>query len=588
MGRKAKYTKEQKVRACEDYLNGIKSAQQIATELNMKKRGEDLIRSWAKSYRVNGHAIFDNKSTNNRYTKEFKLMVVQEYLKGHGSSLDLAAKYGIPKASTVMNWVNKYNSHRELKDYNPRPEVYMATTLKVNKEKKIEIIKYCIDHNHDYKGTAAFYGGNYAQIYSWVKKYESEGADGLEDRRGKRKSEEQLTDLEKAQQKIAELERINRRQEMELELLKKDGAFEKTYLASLPKAKRIYLIRKQKIKDYSLIQSLHESRNWPIYDMCLIMGISRSAYYKWLGSSPSQKQKDKQQEDERITIRIKEISDSNNSLFGTMTMYYTLRNEGYRCGHNRVYRLMCINDIKSTYRRTSRYRYIKSNAEHTTENILNRDFNTTGPNQKWCTDVTEIKVPATGEKLFISPMIDLYDRFPVTLEVSDRNDALLADQTLDNAHNAYPEATPLVHSDRGFAYTRQVYKLKLDEYGMSQSMSRVSKCIDNGVCEGFQGQFKDILFILYPNVTTKSEMIEAIQGTLDYYIHHYPQKRLNGKTCGQVREECLQQKEFIQYPIVPASKYVKYWNKIEAKKKQQKETIIEEIKNNPNQYGMGY
>ena len=72
---------------------------------------------------------------------------------------------------------------------------------------------------------------------------------------------EQLTDLEKAQRKIAELERINRHQKMELGLLKKDEAFEKTYLVSHPKAKRIYLIRKQKIKDYSLIQSLHEKRD---------------------------------------------------------------------------------------------------------------------------------------------------------------------------------------------------------------------------------------------------------------------------------------------------------------------------------------
>ena len=70
------------------------------------------------------------------------------------------------------------------------------------------------------------------------------------------------------------------------------------------------------------------------------------------------------------------------------------------------------------------------------------DFNTTGPNQKWCTDVTEVKIPTTGEKLFISPMIDLYDRFPVALEVSDKNDALLADQTLKNAHNAYPSQHP--------------------------------------------------------------------------------------------------------------------------------------------------
>ena len=78
--------------------------------------------------------------------------------------------------------------------------------------------------------------------------------------------------------------------------------------------------------------------------------------------------------------RIKEISNLNNSLFGTMTMYYTLRNEGYRCGHNRVYRLICINDIKSSYRCRSRHKYTKSNAEHTVANILNRDFNTAGPN----------------------------------------------------------------------------------------------------------------------------------------------------------------------------------------------------------------
>ena len=227
MGRKAKYTKEQKVQACEDYLNKRKSAEQIRIELNMAEYGAILVRKWVKSYRVNGHSIFDHKSTNNKYSKEFKEMVVQEYLQGHGSSMDLAAKYGIPKCNTILIWVKKYNSHRELKGYDSKPEVYMADTLKVSKEKKIEIIKYCIDHNHDYKGTAEFYGGNYAQIYNWIKKYESNGEDALEDRRGKRKSEEQLTDLEKAQHRIAELERINRRQEMELELLKKRRSLRK-------------------------------------------------------------------------------------------------------------------------------------------------------------------------------------------------------------------------------------------------------------------------------------------------------------------------------------------------------------------------
>lgn len=104
------------------------------------------------------------------------------------------------------------------------------------------------------------------------------------------------------------------------------------------------------------------------------------------------------------------------------------------------------------------------------------------------------------------------------------------------------------------------------------------QCIDNGVCEGFQGQFKDILFILNPNITSKEEMREAIKKTLDYYINHYPQKRLQGKTCGQVREELLEQSEYTDYPIVQANRYKKYWDEIESKKRYRLEEMIADIK----------
>lgn len=134
------------------------------------------------------------------------------------------------------------------------------------------------------------------------------------------------------------------------------------------------------------------------------------------------------------------------------------------------------------------------------------------------------------------------------------------------AHDAYPEAMPPYHSDRGFQYTRTVFKTKLKGYGMTQSMSRVSRCIDNGPCEGFQGIFKDMLFILYPNIESKEEMIHAIYGTLDYYINEYPQKRYKGKTCGQVRQEALQSSKPTIYPIKQANRYIKFWMKIEQKK----------------------
>ena len=340
----------------------------------------------------------------------------------------------------------------------------------------------------------------------------------------------------------------------------------------LVKAKCTYYTQYNRITDYKLIKELYESNdNWDISFMCEHLEVSRAAYYKWLNSKPTEKQL----EDERILVQIKEISALNNSLFGAMNMYYTLRNKYYyTCGHNRVYRIMCINDIKSSYRRSSIYTYIKSTPEETVENVLKREFNADKPNEKWCTDVTEIKVPATGEKLYISPVLDLYDRYPVGFAVSERNDISLADATLEMAHNAYPEATPLYHSDRGFQYTRGAFKTKLERYGMTQSMSRVSRCIDNGPCEGFQGLFKDILFVLYPHIQSKEEMIQAIYGTLDYYRNEYPQKRYKGKTCGQVRQEALQTSEPTIYPIKQANRYIKFWTNIEQKKQQALQQVM--------------
>lgn len=337
-------------------------------------------------------------------------------------------------------------------------------------------------------------------------------------------------------------------------------------IEGLVKVKRAFYTHYNRTVDYKIIKELHDSdETWSISFMCKHLGISRAAYYKWLCSSHTEKQL----EDEMILAKIKEISASNNSLFGVMSMYYTLRNKyAFTCGHNRVYRIMCINDIKSSYRRSHRYSYIKSTPEETADNILKREFNADKPNEKWCTDVTEIRVPITGAKLYISPVLDLYDRYPVGFAVGERNDTVITDKALEMAHNAYPDATPLYHSDRGFQYTRTVFKAKLEIYGMPQSMSRVSRCIDNGPCEGFQGLLKDILFILYPNIQSKEEMIQAIYGTLDYYINEYPQKRYKGKTCGQVRAESLQTIEPVTYPIKQANRYIKFWSEI-GKKKQQ-------------------
>lgn len=224
MSRKSKYSPKQKVKACQEYLSGKKSATQIGIELgigNKNKTGRNTVLQWAKMYSVNGKDAFVERAHNAHYSKDFKENVVREYLSGKQSIWDLKAKYNIPGKSTIQSWVKKYNDYIELKDYNPKPEVYMADTIKTTYEERLEIVEYCLAHDRDIKGTALKYGCNYAQLYQWVRKYEAYGEDALIDRRGKRKKEEELSDLEKAERKIAKLEREKEEYRKKYELLKK-------------------------------------------------------------------------------------------------------------------------------------------------------------------------------------------------------------------------------------------------------------------------------------------------------------------------------------------------------------------------------
>ena len=227
MGRKAKYSPEQKVKACEDYLSGRKSAIQIARELNMGKNGNDTVFEWSKKYRVNGVSAFEETHHNRSYSKEFKQKVVNEYLKGKGSFRDLSVKYGIPSTKTLRGWLSSYNNHIELKDYDPKREVYMAERRKTDFDERLEIVRYALDHDRKIADTAALYKCSYSQVYSWVRKYEENGEEGLEDRRGKRRSEEELSDLEKAQRQIARLEREKEEFRRKYELLKKAEELER-------------------------------------------------------------------------------------------------------------------------------------------------------------------------------------------------------------------------------------------------------------------------------------------------------------------------------------------------------------------------
>ena len=126
MGRKAKYTFEQKLKAVQDYLSGKKSAADIAFELGMGKYGDNRMREWSNLYKANGQEALSPKERNASYSKEFKDMVVQDHVQNGLSQNDLAAKYNISGESVIIQWIKRYNNHIEQRDYCPHPEVYMA------------------------------------------------------------------------------------------------------------------------------------------------------------------------------------------------------------------------------------------------------------------------------------------------------------------------------------------------------------------------------------------------------------------------------------------------------------------------------
>ena len=225
---RTKYTVEEKIRAAERYIRGEAGTAEIAAEMGMTQNGGRQVREWVAVYRENGIEGFHHTTGNRSYTAEEKRQAVEEYLQGKGSLREISRKYHILSKHTLRQWIKVYNSNRELRNYDPRPEVYVAMSKKTTKEERQKIVSYCLEHEKDYKGTAAYYEVSYSQVYQWVKHYEERGEAGLEDRRGKRKSDDEVDELERLRRenlrlkaKLQESERLNL-------LLKKVKEFERS------------------------------------------------------------------------------------------------------------------------------------------------------------------------------------------------------------------------------------------------------------------------------------------------------------------------------------------------------------------------
>lgn len=222
MSRRERFTPYEKEQACLDYINGNRSSAEICNCLHISTR---TIQDWAAIYKKHGILGLTKKTKNRSYSKEFKMELVKKYISGEASSVDLAHQYDI-SSGLLRNWIRMYNANIELKDYNPKQEVYMAKARrKTTIDERKEIVNYCIEHNRNYKETAALYNVSYGQVYSWMKKYDSDGEEGLIDKRGHHKLDDEVDELERLRRENVRLKRQLEKKDMTVELLKKVKEF---------------------------------------------------------------------------------------------------------------------------------------------------------------------------------------------------------------------------------------------------------------------------------------------------------------------------------------------------------------------------
>ena len=212
-----KILKEHKLDAVIKILDGKSSISSMAKKLQVSYTS---VESWIRIYQSIGVNAFDN-TKNQTYSVELKLQAVTEYLSGKGSLDTICKKFKIKSKSQLRRWISKYNNHEKLKSYSGGTGKIMEKGRKTTFEERIDIVKDYIESGTSYEEIAEKYGISYQQIYQWVRKYQEHGIDSLQDRRGKRKALENMTEIDRLRAELKMEQAKVKHLELENRVLKK-------------------------------------------------------------------------------------------------------------------------------------------------------------------------------------------------------------------------------------------------------------------------------------------------------------------------------------------------------------------------------
>ena len=263
-----------------------------------------------------------------------------------------------------------------------------------------------------------------------------------------------------------------------------------------------------------------------------IIKLARSTYYYQL------KQLDKSDKNHDIKDEIQAIFTEHKGNYGYRRMTLELRNRGFVVNHKKVQRLMKILGLSARIRRKRKYSSYQGEVGKKADNLIQRQFEASKPMEKCYTDVTEFAIPASSQKLYLSPVLDGFNSEIIAYNLSTSPNLIQVKDMLEQTFTEEYYENTILHSDQGWQYQHDFYHHFLEDKGIQPSMSRKGNSPDNGMMESFFGILKSEMFYGYEKTFHSLEQLEqAIVDYIDYYNSKRIKVKLKGLSPVQYRTE---------------------------------------------------
>ena len=428
-----------------------------------------------------------------RYSYEYKRKCVELYREGKWPETPDGIKDPENFRHMVRRWVRMEEAN------GPDVLKHKSQNKEWSPEERLELVSKVLA-GASVTSAAIDAGINSGLLYQWVRKYKIEGYNGLVKMKPGRVSKE-------PQMKKINYNNPRKLEESEYEELVRLRAENAYIKAEIEVIKKEIALREEKEAARLKAKKQRSSK-------------TRSTYYYEISKEDAVAKRN-----EETAAMIREIYEHNKGRYGVRRVHHELINRGCRANHKKVQRLMHCMGLKGK-RPKEKYHSYQGEVGKVADNLINRDFSTTRPLEKWTTDVSQFSFP--WGKCYLSPILDMHTNEVISYDLSQSPNMEQIRRMLKKGLGRFPSLKGLIfHSDQGWQYQHTNYRKELSKRGIVQSMSRKGNCYDNSIMETFFGRLKNEMFYgCEEDYRTYEEFSAAIAEYIDYYNN----ERIQAKT----------------------------------------------------------